>query len=83
MGFYQVCPGNPTYSIGRPIFDNVRITLADGKYFEIKTYNNSRKNKYIDSIKLNGKKREKPFFTHAELMAGGKLEIVMTDKAKK
>lgn len=83
MGFYQLCPGNPTYSIGRPVFDNVRITLNNGRYFEIKTYNNSRKNKYIKSIKLNNKKLEKPFFTHAELMAGGKLEIVMTDKAKK
>lgn len=82
MGFYQVAPGNPTYSIGRPIFDNVRIALPAGKYFEIKTYNNSRKNKYIDSIKLNGKKLEKPFFTHAELMAGGKLEIVMTATPK-
>ncbi len=83
MGFYQVAPGNPVYSIGRPLFDNVRIALSGGRYFEIKTYNNSRKNKYIESIKLNEKKLVKPFFTHAELMAGGKLEIVMTDKPKK
>lgn len=83
MGFYQVCPGNPIYSIGRPIFDKVHIALPAGKFFDIITYNNSRKNKYIESIKLNDKKLEKPFFTHAELMAGGKLEMVMTDKPKK
>lgn len=83
MGFYQVAPGNPTYSIGRPLFDNVAIKVGEGKVFEIKTTNNSKKNKYIESIKLNGKKLEKPFFTHAELMAGGKMEITMTDKAVK
>lgn len=82
MGFYQVAPGNPTYSIGRPIFDRVKIMLPEGKEFEIDVKNNSRKNKYIASIKLNGKTLEKPFFTHAELAAGGKMEIVMTDVAK-
>ena len=27
MGFYQVCPGKPVYSIGRPLFDEVVIHL--------------------------------------------------------
>ncbi len=82
MGFYQMCPGKPIYSIGRPIFDNVTIRLPKGKTFTITTKNNSRQNKYIQSIKLNGKTLNKPFFTHAELMKGGKLEMVMGCKAK-
>ena len=53
MGFYQVCPGKPIYSIGRPLFDKASINLPDGKQFTIITKNNSRTNKYIASVTLN------------------------------
>lgn len=80
MGFYQVSPGDPVYSIGRPIFDKTTINLANGKKFTIVTKNNSRKNKYIQSVKLNGKVLEKPFFTHEQLIQGGELEVELGDK---
>ena len=35
MGFYQVCPGKPIYSIGRPIVDKAVINLTNGKRIEI------------------------------------------------
>ncbi|MGL4292497.1 MAG: GH92 family glycosyl hydrolase, partial [Bacteroidales bacterium] len=44
MGFYQVCPGNPVYSLGRPLFDEVVIPLRGGREFVIRVINNSRKN---------------------------------------
>ena len=78
MGFYQVCPGKPVYSIGRPAFDNVIVNLTNGKKFTVKVTNNSKKNKYIESIKLNGKQLDKPFFTHNDIVAGSTLEIKMT-----
>ena len=81
MGFYQVCPGNPVYSIGRPLFDKTVINLPGDKTFTITVKNNSPRNKYIESMLLNGKTLEKPFFTHRELAAGGTLEIKMTDEA--
>ena len=80
MGFYQVCPGKPVYSIGRPLFDAVTINLPQGKKFTITAKNNSAKNKYIQSAVLNGKPLTTPFFTHKDLTAGGTLEFVMTDK---
>ena len=30
MGFYQVCPGKPVYSIGRPVFDQAIVNLTNG-----------------------------------------------------
>ena len=45
MGFYQVCPGKPVYSIGRPLFDKVTINLPEAKTFTIITKNNSKDNK--------------------------------------
>ncbi len=80
LGFYQPCPGNPIYSIARPLFDSATINLPDGKTFKITAINNSAANKYIESAKLNGKPLDKPFFTHRELMDGGTLELVMTNK---
>ena len=83
MGFYQVCPGWPVYSIGRPLFDEVTLRLEGGKTFVIRAKNNSEKNKYIRSATLNGRPLEGPFFTHEELMTGGVLEFVMSDRPEK
>lgn len=77
MGFYSYCPGTPYYSIGRPLFDEVNIQLENGKIFTIRVTNNKPEHKYIQSAKLNGKKLDKLFFSHKELMAGGVLEIIM------
>jgi len=77
MGFYSFCPGNTTYSIGRPIFDDVVINLSNGKHFTIKTKNNSAKNKFIQSLKLNGKTMTEPFFDHSDIWNGGTLEFEM------
>jgi putative alpha-1,2-mannosidase len=82
MGFYSFNPGDPTYSIGRPIFDEVEINLPTGKKFVIKVKNNSRENKYIQTTKLNGKKLETSFFTHEQLIAGGKMEFTMGNLPK-
>ena len=77
MGFYSFNPGDPTYSIGRPIFDEVEINLPTGKKFIIRAENNSRDNKYIQTTKLNGKKLDTPFFTHEQLIAGGIMEFTL------
>ena len=83
MGFYQVCPGKPVYSIGRPLYDKVTINLTNGKKFVIEAINNSRENKYIQSMELNGKALTEPFFTHDDIMQGGKLVFTMGNTPKK
>ena len=80
MGFYQVCPGKPIYSIGRPLFNKVKIALANGKTFTIIAHNNSRNNKYIQRMSLNGKILKTPFFTHKDIIDGSTLELTMGDK---
>jgi predicted alpha-1,2-mannosidase len=83
MGFYPVTPGSPIYSIGSPMFDNVKLNLGNGKFFEIKAYNNSQENKYIQSAKLNGKELNRPWFSHKDIVDGGILELIMGEKANK
>lgn len=80
MGFYSFCPGEPVYSIGRPLFDKVEINLSNGKRFTILANNNSSENCYIQSVKLNGKELDRPFFSHEDILNGSTLEFEMGDR---
>jgi predicted alpha-1,2-mannosidase len=83
MGFYPVTPGSGTYNIGSPAFENTIIHLGNGKEFRIVAQNCSQQNQYIQSAKLNGKKWNKPWFSHDDIKDGGVLELIMGDKANK
>jgi predicted alpha-1,2-mannosidase len=83
MGFYPVTPGMPEYNIGSPIFDNVKMDLGNGKFFEVEAVNNSDENKYIQSATLNGETWNKPWFSHDDLISGGKLVLQMGPKANR
>ena len=80
MGIYQVCPGDPVYSVGRPMFEKMTVNLPGGKRLAIKADNFSKGNKYIASLTLNGKPVTTPFLNHADLMEGGELIFTMSDK---
>ena len=83
MGFYPMTPGSPTYNIGSPMFPYVKMTLSNGKIFEIIAENCSDENKYIQSATLNGKELNQPWFNHSDIANGGKLVLKMGDKANK
>ena len=83
MGFFQVTPGIPVYTIGSPVFDEVAITLPNRKEFKIIAKNNSAENKYIQKAIFKGKELNKTWFTHAELISGGTLEFEMGSKPNK
>ena len=83
LGFYPVTPGMPAYNIGSPLFTDARIDLGNRKFFEIQAHNASTENKYIQSVTLNGKPWDRPWFTHADIAEGGVLEVEMGPKANK
>ena len=77
LGFYQICPGKAEYVIGRPLVDKATLQLPGGK-FVIEVKGNSKEAKYVQSAKINGRDITRELrFGHAELKAGGKLEIQM------
>lgn len=78
LGFYQVNPGDPTYTLGRPLFEEVTIHLDGGKKFVIKAPHNTAQTRYVQQAKLNGKVLRAPFFAHADLAKGGTLEFTMS-----
>ena len=83
MGFYPVTPGNGLYAIGSPFFEKIQIKLPDDKVFTVKAKNCSKRNKYIQSAKLNGKELNRAWIRHCEITAGGILEFVMGDRPDK
>lgn len=83
LGFYPVTPGFPAYNIGSPLFTRAKITLSNGKVFEIEAQGASDENKYIQSATMNGKEWNKPWFSHDDLKEGGKLVLVMGNHPNK
>lgn len=77
LGFYPVTPGLPMYVIGSPVFKNAKIHLGNGNTFEVVCHNYSPDNKYIQSAKLNGVDWHKSWFSHDDIIMGGKLELTM------
>lgn len=75
LGFYPVCPGTDQYILGSPLFKSVTINLENGKQLKINTKNNSDENRYISTMKLNGKNYTKNFITHDDLMKGAILSF--------
>lgn len=82
LGFYQVSPGIPVYTLGRPMVNKASMHVKGG-IFEIVATNNSPANKYVKEVKLNGKVLETPFISHSDIINGGKLEFIMTDQPVK
>ncbi|TOQ74108.1 GH92 family glycosyl hydrolase [Vibrio parahaemolyticus] len=83
LGFYQISPTDPTYSIGRPIFDKATVDIGSGT-FTVTAENNSPDNMYIKEVTINGKPLDVyNTFQHSEFKAGGELHFVMTaDKSE-
>ena len=80
LGFYQVAPGKPVYSIGRPWFREASVNMPNGKTIEISVENFSKENKYIESVTLDGEPLDSPFFSHDQIRNGAKFHYVMSDK---
>ncbi|WP_264407763.1 GH92 family glycosyl hydrolase [Vibrio owensii] len=83
LGFYQISPTDPTYSIGRPIFDKATVDIGSGT-FTVTAENNGPENMYIKEVTINGKPLDVyNTFQHSEFKAGGELHFVMTaDKSE-
>ncbi|MBN2844301.1 MAG: GH92 family glycosyl hydrolase, partial [Sedimentisphaerales bacterium] len=83
LGFYSVCPGANEYVIGSPLFKSARIKLENGKEIVIKSQNNSPKNVYINSLKLNGSEYDKNYFTYDDFQKGALIDFDMASEPNK
>lgn len=80
MGFYPVCPGSDQYVLGAPYLPYMKVTLENGKTIEIQAPKVSDKNRYVKSVRLNGKPYSKLYLTHDQLTQGCTIEFEMASK---
>jgi predicted alpha-1,2-mannosidase len=76
MGFFPVA-GQDVYLIGSPLFSKSTVKLDSGKTFTIIAKNTNNQNLYVQSAKLNGKKWDKCWFRHKDIINGGELVLEM------
>ena len=83
MGFYPVAPAVDQYVIGAPLFKKITIQLENGKTIKIEAPKNSVENRYVQSIKMNGKSYSKNYFNYDELQKGALINFEMSDQPNK
>ncbi|MFI3333144.1 MAG: GH92 family glycosyl hydrolase [Rikenellaceae bacterium] len=81
MGFYQVHPSDGKFYFGSPLFNSIEMDVKEG-VFSIIAHNNSKENRYIESVKLNGKLYTKPYICYKDIVKGGTIEFEMSSKPK-
>ncbi len=77
LGFYPVAPGSDRYDLGSPLLKEAVLSLENGKTFTITTVNQSADKVYVRKAELNGRKLDRLWITHDEVMKGGTLVFYM------
>jgi len=90
LGLFQTdggCNVEPTYEIASPSFEEATIRLGGrygrGEKFTIRAAGASRRNIYVQSAELNGKRLDTFRFPASELLKGGELRLVMGPEPNK
>ena len=83
VGLYQVDPVGGRFVIGSPLFDKATVNVGAGKTFTVVAKNNSDRNIYVQSARLNGKALKNSYIDFNDIRHGGTLELVMGPKPSK
>ena len=74
-GIHMITPGNTRFEITSPMWDKTTFEARGGKVFTVIAKNNSPKNLYIQSARLNGKSYNKCWIDYATIVSGATVEL--------
>ncbi len=77
LGFYAVDPVSGNYVFGSPLFNSASVDLGNGKRLVLESVGNGPDNMYIQSVMFNGKPYTKSWFSHADIIQGGRFTFHM------
>lgn len=83
LGFYPVCPGSGTYSIGSPCVPGLKVRLSGGRVLEMTTEGWSKEAVYVKAAYLNGKRLTQPSLQFEDIRSGAQLRFVMSKRPAK
>lgn len=79
-GFSPACVGWPVYYLNLPLFKEINFNWPGSKSFQVKVENYANDKRYIKEVFLNGKKLDRNWITHQEIVNGGTLVMVASDQ---
>ena len=77
LGMYPLCPGQPSYVLGEPLFENLRLNLDNGKSFSITASPSSGKS--VAGTSVNGVMSLFSAISHTAITSGGQLRFLYED----
>ncbi|WP_291871121.1 glycoside hydrolase domain-containing protein [Maribacter sp.] len=80
LGFSPANVGLPIYYLTAPIFNSISINFPNNKTLNINIKNYHKDNFYVKSVVYNGKKINRNWLTHEEIISGGELQIETSSK---
>lgn len=79
LGLYSICPGSTEYVLGSPLFRRAVIRLENGKKFTVIAEGNGENDIYVRSAAIDGRRIDKMFIDHSDILAGSTLILKMAD----
>ena len=74
LGLYPTCPGKASYDLGIPLFDHLRVYLAEkNQWLDVRTQQNYEHFHFVQDCRLDGK--EKQSISHQELLNAKTLDF--------
>ncbi|WP_455352008.1 GH92 family glycosyl hydrolase [Streptomyces sp. SYSU K217416] len=77
LGFYPLVMGSGEYAVGSPLFTKATVRLDNGRKLVVRAPENSARNIYVQSLKVNGKQWQSTALPHDLLARGGTLDFAM------
>lgn len=79
LGFYPVCPASGEYVLGTPLFKQATITFENGRKLVIQAPENNARNRFVKTVKVNGKTYTQPVIRLELLTKGAALDWEMAE----
>lgn len=80
LGFYPVAPSSNIYNVGSPCVEAMTVKMSNGKSIKMTTSGWSKKNVYIKTMYVNGKRWNKSYLKYSDICNGVDIHFVMSDK---
>jgi len=77
IGLFPLCPGNPAYVLGSPLFSKVTLHPSQAGSFVITASSQGDGNVYVRRRTLNGAVYTRTWIAHADIAKGGELSLDM------
>ena len=76
LGLYPTCPGKASYDLGIPLFDHLRVYLAEkNQWLDVRIQQNHEHFHFVQDCQLDGK--EKQSISHQELLNAQTLNFTL------